>query len=76
MCDGCDCEMHTYCLEPKMDEVPVGKWFCPTCMKNMPPEKSLSSSSVVEDKKRLSSESITDVPQHTKSSKGSMTSAM
>ena len=31
LCDGCDVGYHTYCLEPPMDEVPTGDWFCAQC---------------------------------------------
>jgi len=31
LCDGCDRGWHMYCLEPKLDEVPEGDWFCPRC---------------------------------------------
>lgn len=31
LCDGCDGGYHTYCLEPKLSEVPDGAWYCPPC---------------------------------------------
>jgi PHD-finger len=32
LCDGCDDGYHTYCLDPPLSIVPVGDWFCPTCV--------------------------------------------
>lgn len=32
LCDNCDAEYHLYCLNPPLEEVPEGKWFCPTCV--------------------------------------------
>eukprot|EP00090_Calanus_glacialis_P044296 TRINITY_DN7890_c0_g1_i1.p1 TRINITY_DN7890_c0_g1~~TRINITY_DN7890_c0_g1_i1.p1 ORF type:complete len:1656 (-),score=536.89 TRINITY_DN7890_c0_g1_i1:497-5410(-) len=31
LCDGCDLGYHTTCLDPVLQEVPRGQWFCPTC---------------------------------------------
>ena len=31
LCDACDCEYHTYCLDPPLHEVPGGEWLCPGC---------------------------------------------
>ena len=32
LCDGCTTGCyHTYCLSPKLDAIPKGDWFCPTC---------------------------------------------
>ncbi|XP_046853084.1 histone acetyltransferase KAT7-like isoform X2 [Xenia sp. Carnegie-2017] len=31
-CDGCDRSYHTFCLEPKLDKLPTGEWFCSQCM--------------------------------------------
>lgn len=31
LCDRCDAEYHTYCLEPPLEEVPEGEWYCPRC---------------------------------------------
>lgn len=28
----CDCGFHLYCLTPRLSAVPVGEWFCPTCL--------------------------------------------
>nr|XP_033792870.1 bromodomain adjacent to zinc finger domain protein 2A isoform X2 [Geotrypetes seraphini] len=32
LCDSCDRGCHTYCLRPKITEVPEGDWFCPICI--------------------------------------------
>ncbi|XP_030052560.1 bromodomain adjacent to zinc finger domain protein 2A [Microcaecilia unicolor] len=32
LCDFCDRGCHTYCLRPKITEVPEGDWFCPVCI--------------------------------------------
>lgn len=32
LCDRCDAEYHTYCLNPPLEEVPDGNWFCPECV--------------------------------------------
>eukprot|EP00096_Caligus_rogercresseyi_P000226 TRINITY_DN1060_c0_g2_i14.p1 TRINITY_DN1060_c0_g2~~TRINITY_DN1060_c0_g2_i14.p1 ORF type:complete len:544 (-),score=165.63 TRINITY_DN1060_c0_g2_i14:399-2030(-) len=34
LCDGCDLGYHTYCLSPALDNVPSGRWYCPTCSEN------------------------------------------
>ncbi|CAD5228887.1 unnamed protein product [Bursaphelenchus okinawaensis] len=31
LCDECDDAWHTFCLTPKLKEVPAGDWFCPKC---------------------------------------------
>ncbi|CAN0300560.1 unnamed protein product, partial [Discosporangium mesarthrocarpum] len=31
LCDGCDKEFHTYCLDPPLKEVPEGQWYCVEC---------------------------------------------
>jgi PHD-finger len=28
LCEGCDTESHTYCLDPPLDAVPDEDWFC------------------------------------------------
>ncbi|MGK3739384.1 MAG: hypothetical protein ACI90V_006231, partial [Bacillariaceae sp.] len=34
ICDGCEKSYHNHCLEPPLDEVPEGDWFCPNCCKS------------------------------------------
>jgi hypothetical protein len=31
MCDACNGGWHTFCLQPEMEEIPDGQWFCPNC---------------------------------------------
>mmetsp|Transcript_22941 Transcript_22941/g.48531 ORF Transcript_22941/g.48531 Transcript_22941/m.48531 type:complete len:534 (+) Transcript_22941:3-1604(+) len=35
LCEGCDTEIHTYCLNPPLEKVPEGDWFCDTCKARM-----------------------------------------
>jgi hypothetical protein len=28
LCEGCETELHTYCLNPPLEKVPEGDWFC------------------------------------------------
>ena len=32
LCDGCDNGYHLQCLQPPLERIPVGDWFCPTCV--------------------------------------------
>lgn len=32
LCDKCDSEYHTYCLNPPLARIPQGNWYCPSCM--------------------------------------------
>lgn len=32
LCDGCDREFHLYCLNPPLEQVPEGDWYCPDCV--------------------------------------------
>jgi len=31
MCDRCDKGWHMYCLEPKLESIPEGNWYCAKC---------------------------------------------
>lgn len=31
LCDGCDLGYHIGCLQPPLDSVPEGLWYCPSC---------------------------------------------
>ena len=33
LCDRCNCGFHMHCLNPPLTTVPVGEWFCDTCLK-------------------------------------------
>lgn len=32
LCDVCDSEYHTYCLDPPLARIPEGNWYCPSCV--------------------------------------------
>ncbi|XP_062218444.1 methyl-CpG-binding domain-containing protein 9-like isoform X2 [Phragmites australis] len=32
LCDKCDSEYHTYCLNPPLARIPEGNWYCPSCV--------------------------------------------
>lgn len=32
LCDACDSEYHTYCLNPPLARIPEGNWYCPSCV--------------------------------------------
>ncbi|XP_020571229.1 methyl-CpG-binding domain-containing protein 9 [Phalaenopsis equestris] len=32
LCDACDSEYHTYCLNPPLARIPEGNWYCPSCI--------------------------------------------
>lgn len=38
LCDTCEAEYHTYCLNPPLRSVPAGDWFCPACQEKKPNE--------------------------------------
>ena len=31
LCDECDKGYHMHCLNPPLERIPAGEWFCPTC---------------------------------------------
>lgn len=31
LCDKCNAGFHIFCLEPPLEAIPDGEWFCPTC---------------------------------------------
>ncbi|XP_042421251.1 methyl-CpG-binding domain-containing protein 9-like isoform X1 [Zingiber officinale] len=33
LCDTCDSEYHTYCLNPPLARIPEGNWYCPSCVR-------------------------------------------
>ncbi|KAL3921119.1 MAG: hypothetical protein SGILL_002915, partial [Bacillariaceae sp.] len=35
LCEGCEVESHTYCLDPPLDAVPEDDWFCAKCSKRI-----------------------------------------
>jgi hypothetical protein len=43
LCDRCNDEYHTYCLDPPLSTVPTSKkWFCPSCEPSANPKTGLS----------------------------------
>ncbi|CAI9092896.1 OLC1v1028255C2 [Oldenlandia corymbosa var. corymbosa] len=36
LCDTCDSEYHTYCLNPPLIRIPEGNWYCPSCVAGQP----------------------------------------
>jgi hypothetical protein len=32
LCDTCDAEYHFYCLNPPLERIPEGNWYCPSCV--------------------------------------------
>jgi hypothetical protein len=34
LCDGCEKGFHIFCVEPKLNAVPTGDWFCTRCAPN------------------------------------------
>lgn len=36
LCEACNDEYHTYCLDPPLRAVPTGDWFCNKCSKAAP----------------------------------------
>ncbi|XP_057864196.2 uncharacterized protein LOC131072142 isoform X2 [Cryptomeria japonica] len=49
-CDGKDClfTYHLFCLDPPLDQVPSGNWFCPACVDKRTHSDLLCASPVVE----------------------------
>lgn len=42
LCDSCDLGYHCECLDPPLDNIPVGEWFCPNCDSSKSDECNLS----------------------------------
>ncbi|XP_072423341.1 bromodomain adjacent to zinc finger domain protein 2A-like isoform X2 [Chiloscyllium punctatum] len=52
LCDNCDQGCHTYCLKPKIVEIPEGDWFCPICIAMASNQSVRSGASQRESKQR------------------------
>ena len=50
LCDECDSEYHTYCLNPPLARIPQGDWFCPSCI--LKPKKKSRLDQGAQDSKR------------------------
>lgn len=60
LCDNCDKGYHTYCLNPPIEEIPEGDWFCPECVEHASPEEepgptTISRETTQQRRRRLSS---------------------
>ena len=64
LCDGCDQEAHTYCLQPQLSEIPSGKWFCEACkiVKKQSNEKTMPVTSPTEATSAASTPKVSIVP--------------
>ncbi|WVZ77525.1 hypothetical protein U9M48_025383 [Paspalum notatum var. saurae] len=58
LCDNCDSEYHTYCLNPPLARIPLGNWYCPSCLSGKQRTNIEHSTPVLmqEDKKSLGEE--------------------
>ncbi|XP_044479074.1 methyl-CpG-binding domain-containing protein 9-like [Mangifera indica] len=52
LCDTCDAEYHTYCLDPPLARIPGGNWYCPSCVVSNDMLQDLSRSSEVSVRSR------------------------
>lgn len=60
LCDACDSEYHTYCLDPPLARIPEGNWYCPSCVSGQTKIKDINGSAQVphcQPKKLLGEES-------------------
>ncbi|CAN1140195.1 Methyl-CpG-binding domain-containing protein 9 [Linum perenne] len=53
LCDTCDAEYHTYCLNPPLARIPEGNWYCPSCVSGVCVIQQASRDSQVSGKSRL-----------------------
>ncbi|XP_039035588.1 methyl-CpG-binding domain-containing protein 9-like [Hibiscus syriacus] len=51
LCDTCDAEYHTYCLNPPLARIPDGNWYCPDCVSKRMVQDSLQPSLVIVQKR-------------------------
>ncbi|POM65591.1 Hypothetical protein PHPALM_18665 [Phytophthora palmivora] len=42
LCDDCNAEYHTFCLDPPLSKVPEGTWYCPKCRIKYPESNAVS----------------------------------
>ncbi|XP_071709298.1 methyl-CpG-binding domain-containing protein 9-like, partial [Rutidosis leptorrhynchoides] len=45
LCDTCDAEYHTYCLDPPLLRIPRSSWYCPPCVQDITCDSPSSSQS-------------------------------
>ncbi len=61
LCDGCEeGTYHTFCLNPPLEEIPEGSWYCPTCAEKQPTTATASTESTDEDSEESGSEYTKD----------------
>uniref|UniRef100_A0A8D8WT53 Chromodomain-helicase-DNA-binding protein Mi-2 homolog n=1 Tax=Cacopsylla melanoneura TaxID=428564 RepID=A0A8D8WT53_9HEMI len=53
LCDTCPRAYHLCCLDPELDETPEGKWSCPRCVADGPPESNSPPPEDVKEKEVL-----------------------
>ncbi|KAI5711284.1 hypothetical protein M8J75_015718 [Diaphorina citri] len=53
LCDTCPRAYHLCCLDPELDETPEGKWSCPRCVSDGPPETASPPAEEVKEKEVL-----------------------
>lgn len=59
LCDNCNAGYHTFCLEPKLDKIPDGAWFCPRCVIKQDKENlSESAEPQADDAKKMEAENM------------------
>lgn len=67
ICDGCNGEIHTYCLSPPLTEIPAtDKWYCTRCS-----IENVKNDGSVPRKKKIKSENSENCPITPKSEKSS-----
>ena len=59
LCDSCPRAYHLVCLEPELESAPEGKWACPHCEENGPPNVE-----VVEVEEVVDEEVVDEDDQH------------
>lgn len=53
LCDECNKGFHTFCLEPPLEEIPKGEWYCDDCKKKF--QHQAEELDIVEDLERIPS---------------------
>lgn len=58
LCDNCNAGFHTFCLEPKLEKIPEGAWFCPRCTEKEEKEMMVESSEPAVEEKKTEDENM------------------
>ena len=56
LCDKCDSEYHTFCLNPPLLEIPDAEWFCPACIEDEKKKKAAEARKKANEAKRKADE--------------------